>query len=212
MKQLRWCFALAMLAVGGCGTQSDSSAAQAEQEATARAAADAQAAAQAAALLKAQKDCITAAANNTFLTLQSDAAFAASFERQDLTRCPTDFTEKFVALGNSVRLYLSTMRDIASHEGRKDDVTGESFMVAIRDLYQGTPSHDSPMTDWVTEGSALKQRVASLRREIEEDIGAIKVNMAHYGLTVQSTPAGAPSDAGSSGNSTGNRMGDAAIK
>jgi hypothetical protein len=204
MKRIGIGVAMAMLLLGGCSGH-DEAQEMAAREAAAKEQADALAAAKAAALVRAQKNCMIAAANNTLQTTQSDSDFGASFEKQDLTNCPNDFTEKFVALGNSVGLYLSNAKEMSAHESQGDLAAALGFLVTARDLYQGKASDDSPMIDWATQGSELKQRAATLRREIEEGIGAVKVRMAHYGVTLQSEPEATPVDETDS-NKTGPKI------
>lgn len=192
MKDLRWGIALAVLALGGCDNGAKEAQEAAARQAQAEMQAEAEAQARAAALLKAQQACITGAMNNSVLSSLTGEAFFASFEQQNLTNCPADFIEKFVALGNSVQRYGSTIGDLSIHEKGRDAAVADGIWVTLRDSYQGTTSDDSPMTDWMMENNDLKQREAALRREAEDNLAAVKVTMVHYGVTVQSSPEMAP--------------------
>lgn len=138
-----------------------------------------------AALLEQQKDCMIAASNGTIFKNQSNAEMDVSFSGQDLTNCPDDFVQRFVALGNAVHQYVSTTNEIRSHSEGYDAAVGSAAFVTLIDLFNGKPSGATPYSDWRNDGTELEQRAANFRRNVEDETSGLKVVLAKYGLAVQ---------------------------
>ncbi|MEJ7928234.1 hypothetical protein WG908_15915 [Sphingobium sp. AN641] len=156
------------------------------------------AAEQAAALLNAQRTCITTTLNETVYS--TSATVDALFQR-DLSNCPNEFVGAFVNLRTAARALAQTQQEIASHQDMGGAVLTVDAANVLCSLWQREQCMPFITDDWEVENEGLRERLKAQQAVVQANLTAVESASGKYGVYVRESAPAAPSE-----NAIGNAM------